>query len=188
MSGQPFQFQFETSKGLTITASSLTLLLKFCGEDDIQPIAIASLELFGDWLMVESRRIKEGAAALLHRRGAVWKPPVLISPPEASQMVGRNIHLTSAFLFATCCSVIFDVQQTAAIIYKMMTIGGAAKKYNITCSMVFWFVELLNGSRDSFLSPQKTPYKVYESLCEDTLHCMRSTNMWVSDLYGESHI
>jgi hypothetical protein len=186
MSGQLFQFQFEISKGLTIPADFLGLLLKICGEDDIQPIAIAPLELFGDWLMVDGGRISEGVAALLHRRNAAWKPLVLISPPKTSQMVSGNIRLTSVFLFATCCSIIFNVQKTTEIIYEMMTIGGAVQKYNITSDVVFRFIELLNGCRDSFLSPQKTPYKVYESLCEDTLHYMRKTNTWSSNLYEEN--
>jgi len=185
MSTQLFQFQFEVSNGITIPAKFLSSLLKICGEDDIQPIAIAPLELFGDWLMVDSRRINDGVAALERRQSAAWKPLLLISPPKSSKLVSDNIRLTSAFLFAICCSVIFDVQKTTEVIYEIMIIGGAAQRYNITSNVVFRFIELLNGYREFFVIPQGTPYDVYESLGRDTLRHMREENIWVSNLYQQ---
>jgi hypothetical protein len=136
MPGQDLQFQFEITKAITISAKSFDLLLRVCSEDDIQPNAIPPLELFGRGLMVDSGRIGEGVAALGRRRNATWKPLILISPPKATKLVRDNIHLTSTFLFATCCSIIFDVQKTSDIIYEMMILSGAAHRYNITSNVV----------------------------------------------------
>jgi hypothetical protein len=190
MLGQDLQFQFEVTKAITISAKSFDLLLRVCGEDDVQPMAIPPLELFGRGLMVDSGRIGEGVAALGRRRNATWKPLILISPPKATELVRGNIHLTSTFLFATCCSIIFNVQKTSDIIYEMMILGGAAHRYNITSNVVFRFVELFNGSRDYFVSSEDmkilTPYDLYKALGEDILGSMRMTNTWISNLYEEN--
>ncbi|CEL09848.1 hypothetical protein ASPCAL12977 [Aspergillus calidoustus] len=159
-----FQFQIDIIKGVTLSAQIVERLFKDCTEDDIQALVIPPLELFGQWLMVSNERIRQGETALVVRQPSWLRIPVTTSMPSIIRTIGKSMHLTSSFLFASCCTIGFSTQKSGELIHEMMDLKGYLAKYKVSPRLVCELVEILNGCRDFIPAP--TPVDVYHMIAE----------------------
>jgi hypothetical protein len=164
MSSSLFQFQFDVVQGATLSATIVDGLFRDCTDDDLQALVFPPLELLGQWLMVAGDRIRQGEVALRARQPSWFRVPMRAALPSITRSVARSMHLTSTFLFAVCCTVVFETQKAGELIHEIMRLNGNLIKYNIASRLVCDWVEVIKGNED-FL-PKPTPFDVYDSIAK----------------------
>jgi hypothetical protein len=182
----PLTYQIDLINGVSIIGSVANQLLKDCTDDEPQPLVFPPLELFGQWLMADGQRIEQGSDALTAQKPVRFRIPITASPASMAKPVANNVYLTSAFLFASCCTIGFDTQKSGRLIHEMMNMKGYISKYPISSRLVCEFVEIFNGYRD-FIQGY-SPFDMYDSIAEGAWAQNSKQSLRIDNFYDDCDI
>ena len=182
------QYQLDLAKASEISSTVVLNLLQACAEDDIQPIVVPSLEVFGSWLMADSDRINMGGDALRNSRNkTVAFLKVVIGMPKAlSKIVRDNLHLTSSFLFAVGCSNCFDTVKTGQLMHEIMRLNGILRSYPLSSHLVCEFVDKIKG-HEYFLQGD-SPSQIFNQIIRAVSEQLTQQNLRLDDLFDDSEV
>jgi len=165
--GMSLQFQFDVISAGSLSYALLCRFVRACLRDDIQPLAISSLESFGQWISADSKRIRQGEAALdpASASNMLQFSRIFIGTRSDGVMglVKNSVHLTAAFLFVAGCEIL-GAHKTAELMYEMMKLHGNVTRDGTTITQITRFVEISRGYKDYITGP--TPSQIHTQIAE----------------------
>lgn len=141
-------------------------------QEDVDLFTGGALERLGNWLMLDSDRLRDGED-MLRNVG----PPQLWRSESLSVIIGlhndpnrsligfirKNSPLIAATLFLQGCATCLTTEDSSTIIYELMQLTGISRDYPLEGRAYHRFMEALNECQQ-YMPANKTAKTIYDEL------------------------